>query len=222
MTPKQTQLYWREWAAVRRMNPDADRKALHLQALGVEKSSKQFDNRDLDKVLAVFRGISDPGNLGAQLRAQEGSRARLEHRLSEMMQMLGLYVEDPAGYVAKLVTDRWGVPTGGTMGPDDLSDQPTVRTDRQSGELKEGPSQLHQLVITLWGRLRAMARAEDHSVADMYALSGIRRRRTRGNDGRSTGFGRNARKLPARTRPAVAPRKETPVAVPVGAEEEPF
>lgn len=194
MTPKQKSLYWREWAAVRAAKPDADRHDLHHQALGQPKSSKEFSNADLDKVLAVFRSISDPTNLAAQLKAQNGRRHRLEHRLAELTQCLGLYVEDPAGYVAKMITDRWGAPLGGTMGPDDLSDQPTVRKNRVTEELEEGPSQLHQLVITLWARIRALARAQGHSVPDIFQLAGIRRRQTRGTDDRITSFSSGARK----------------------------
>lgn len=222
MTQRQKFLYFREWRAVQKVDPGADRHALHVRALGHDRSSKDLTNQDLDKVLAVFRAISDPGNLGAQLRAQAGSRSRLEHRLAEITQCLGLFVDDPAGYVAKVVADRWGVPTSGTMGPDDLSDEPILRKHCGTGELKEGPSQLHQLVITLWDRVTKLAKAQDISIADMYALAGIRERQTTDHDGRSTGFGRSARKPKARTKPAVKPRQETPVAVPAGADGDPF
>lgn len=185
MTPKQTQLYWREWAAVRRANPEADRKALHLQALGVEKSSKDFDNRDLDAVLAVFRAISDPGNVGKQLRQQAQERHRLEHRLAEITQCLGVYVDDPAGYVARVVADRWGAPAGGTMGVDDLSEHPRIVRNPRTGELEEKPSQLMQLVMTLWARLQALRRGAKHSLADMYAAAGIPTTRSR-NGGTDT------------------------------------
>jgi hypothetical protein len=179
MTPKQTSLYWREWAAVRAAQPDADRHDLHHQALGAPKSSKEFTNRDLDLVLGVFRAISDPGSLKPQLRQENQERARLEHRLSEITQCLGVYVEDPAGYVAQVVQDRCSVPAGGTLGIDDLSHHPRVVRGRD-GELIEKPSQLLMLVMTLWARLNALRRGRHHSLADMYAAAGIppRKRRT--------------------------------------------
>ena len=177
MTPKQQSLYWREWAAVRAAKPDADRHDLHHQALGAAKSSKDFDNRDLDKVLAVFRSISDPDALKPQLRQANQERARLEHRLSEITQCLGVYVEDPAGYVAKVVQDRCGVPAGGTLGIDDLSHHPRMVRGR-GGELVEKPSQLLQLVMTLWARLNALRRGAHHSLADMYSAAGIPQRRS--------------------------------------------
>lgn len=76
MTGAQTMLYFREVGRVRdvlksRGLPfgDVQRHALHLKALGVRKSSKDFTNADLDKVLAALRAIIEPGNLTAQLRA---------------------------------------------------------------------------------------------------------------------------------------------------------
>lgn len=78
MTAAQTMLYFREWGAVRKhytrqgIDPkmaDSKRHELHRRALGYMKSSKDFTNAEFDKVLAVFRAITQPGNLVAQLRA---------------------------------------------------------------------------------------------------------------------------------------------------------
>ncbi|MBX3732622.1 MAG: hypothetical protein KF791_08515 [Verrucomicrobiae bacterium] len=173
MTPKQTQLYWREWAAVRRADPSADRHEIQARAIGCTRSSKLLTNRDLDLVLGAFRAISDPGSLGPQLRAQNQVRARLEHRLAEITQCLGVYVEDPAGYVARVVSDRRPPSPGGTVGVDDLSHEPRLIRRRASGELLEIPSELLQLVMTLWARLQAMRNARHHSLADMYSAAGI-------------------------------------------------
>jgi len=85
MTPAQTALYFREWGRVRAhylakgIDPkqaDHKRHELHRRALGVDKSSKTFTNADLDKVLAVFRAITEPGNLTAQLRQLEQPEQR--------------------------------------------------------------------------------------------------------------------------------------------------
>lgn len=76
MNRAQTSLYFREWGLVRKwyvvrgIDPkqaDAKRHALHRTALGEDKSSKDFSNRDLDAVLAAFRAVHDGGNLDAQL-----------------------------------------------------------------------------------------------------------------------------------------------------------
>lgn len=88
MTPKQKHLYWREWSAVRHADPTADRHQLHAEALGAPKSSSNFNNEDLDKVLAVFRAISQPWNLNAQLASANQPRKRLLFAIQEQMLML--------------------------------------------------------------------------------------------------------------------------------------
>lgn len=91
MSPAQTSFYFREWGKVRQyftaqgIDPkqaDAKRHELHRRALGAMKSSKDFTNADLDKVLAVFYSITRPADLGAQLRIieqPEERRARTIH-----------------------------------------------------------------------------------------------------------------------------------------------
>lgn len=80
MSPRKTRLYFWEWGRVRDVLKgrgmdgaliESRRHQLHKQALGADKSSKDFTNADLDKVLAAFRAITEPGNLRAQLRALE-------------------------------------------------------------------------------------------------------------------------------------------------------
>lgn len=84
MSPRQTMLYFREVGKVRdvlkaRGLPfgDVQRHALHEKALGEKKSSKDFTNADLDKVLAALQAIYAPGDLKAQLRALEQPEKRL-------------------------------------------------------------------------------------------------------------------------------------------------
>lgn len=80
MNSAQTSLYFREWSLARKhflskgLDPkqaDNKRHELHRRALGRDKSSKDFTNADLDKVLAAFRAVYDGGNLDAQLAALE-------------------------------------------------------------------------------------------------------------------------------------------------------
>jgi hypothetical protein len=91
MTSAQTNLYFFEWGRVRRhflakgIDPkqaDAKRHELHRRALGRARSSKEFTNAELDKVIAVFRAVSDGGNLDAQL-------AQLEQPENRRKLMLG-------------------------------------------------------------------------------------------------------------------------------------
>lgn len=99
MTPKQTSLYWREWAKVRAVYPDADRHDLHHQALGRDKSSRAFTNADLDKVLGVFRAISEPANLTGQLRQMDQPCHRLRWRIRRLC---------PEAYREQIMRDRFG------------------------------------------------------------------------------------------------------------------
>lgn len=64
MNDRQTKLYLRRWGAVRKVlrelgefspkQADAERHVIHIEALGFDKSSKDFTNKDLDKVLDKF------------------------------------------------------------------------------------------------------------------------------------------------------------------------
>ena len=76
MNAAQTNLYFFEWGQVRKFyrskgidakQADNKRHELHRRALGSDRSSKNFSNADLDKVIAVFRAVYDGGNLDAQL-----------------------------------------------------------------------------------------------------------------------------------------------------------
>lgn len=115
MTPRQTSLYFREWGYVRgyckaHRLPEPDRHALHVQALGADKSSKEFTNEDFDKVLAVFRAIHQPANVNAQLRQIREPRKRAEFPFPELFKLLGLYVGDVDAYVASICLDQFGTP----------------------------------------------------------------------------------------------------------------
>ena len=65
MTASQTALYWRTWAKVRKTlieyggfskaDADAERGEITKQALGKDKSSKLFNNKDLDMILDHFQ-----------------------------------------------------------------------------------------------------------------------------------------------------------------------
>lgn len=169
MTTAQTKLYWREWAAVRRQQPDADRHAIHEHALGRDVSSKSLTNHQFDHVLAAFRAISRPAALAPQVRALRQPRTRLAHRIQELQEALAVYVDDVHAYVASIIKDKFGrahphrrVP----VGIDDLSDKPSGRVDR-NGQLIEGPSQLLQLAITLDRALQQKRKAAGHTREDL-------------------------------------------------------
>jgi hypothetical protein len=101
MTPKQTALYWREWAACRRalialghQGDDTQRRALQRNALGERTiSSKALTNDQFDAVLAKFRSYSQPDDLDAQLRQidqPEQRAADLRERIASLSERCGI------------------------------------------------------------------------------------------------------------------------------------
>lgn len=105
MTAKQNSLYWREWGAVVRYCkandlPAPDRHALHVAALGADRSHLAFTNEDFDRVLAEFRAHSRPDDLAAQLRQLSQPRIRLKYAVNALA--------PAAEYWAKIARDRFG------------------------------------------------------------------------------------------------------------------
>jgi hypothetical protein len=104
VSPAQTALYFREWGAVRAhfvargIDPkqaDAKRHELHRKALGVDKSSKDFTNADLDKVLSAFWAITKPADLNAQLRQQDQGEQRMSKLLGDARSLASRCVSKP-------------------------------------------------------------------------------------------------------------------------------
>ena len=104
MTPLQTRLYWREWSRARERfiglgftsaQADAKRHDLHTKALGKAKSSKSFNNADLDKVLAAFRAVWDDANLDAQLRAEDQPERRRIALQQRCYRAVETFITDP-------------------------------------------------------------------------------------------------------------------------------
>ncbi len=97
MTHAQTMKYFREWGLVRAhfiakgIDPkqaENKRHQLHKQALGMDKSSKDFTNADLDKVLAAFYAITRPADLNAQLRQLDQPELRRQEYWARVLDIL--------------------------------------------------------------------------------------------------------------------------------------
>lgn len=153
MTDAQTRLYWREWSLAREWyrshgkgtsQADEMRHTIHARALGREKSSKDFTNPDLDKVLAAFRAVHDGGNLEAQLRAEDQPVLRTQALIANVRE------------VAKGCVDREGMEDAYLNGLTKKVFQ--VNTYK---ELREG--QLSQLRGILFQRLAQIRRARSRA-----------------------------------------------------------
>jgi len=86
MSPLQTRLYWREWAACKKAlrrhgyagdELEPQRHRIHIEALGTDVSSKALTNAQFDAVLSVFRAYTRPADLAEQLRIIDQPEQRL-------------------------------------------------------------------------------------------------------------------------------------------------
>ena len=78
------------------------RHACHIVAFGRDKSSADLSNAELDRILALFRLLADPDDLGAMLAWQspaEGQRKRLLHFIRH---------ECVESYVAEVCRQKFG------------------------------------------------------------------------------------------------------------------
>lgn len=96
MTDAQQGLYLREWGKVRVIlrrtlapqEADAQRHAMHIAALGEDKSSKLFTHADLDKVLKEFRAISQPANFTTQVALECMAATRKRWTIAHLLAAL--------------------------------------------------------------------------------------------------------------------------------------
>jgi hypothetical protein len=123
MSPKQQGWYWREWAAVRRAMPDADRHAFHARALGKDKSSKLLTNKDFDLVMAEFWKVTHPESLNKQMRQQDQTRNRAMFTVRSF----------PELYVARICMSKYG-----TRDPEHLNLEQLCQLAMTLNKRKEG------------------------------------------------------------------------------------
>ena len=129
MTPRQEALYWREWAAVRRVLPGMSaqktenemRHWLTQQALGVDKPHKAFTNLDFDRWLSVARGYTRMDDLGEQLRLIEQPLQRCLFACNALLNILKIEFPGREAYlrtIYKRVQARREQPTDLEQIPD--------------------------------------------------------------------------------------------------------
>lgn len=86
--------YWREWAAVLKADPRANRSALTIKALGNDKPEVQFNDMEFVKVLDVFRAISRPVDLLSGVEAESLRKAHLIIVVRRLATRLGSKILD--------------------------------------------------------------------------------------------------------------------------------
>ncbi len=173
MSPRQTALYFREWGYVRgyckrHRQPEPDRHELHRQALGYDKSSKEFTNAEFDKVLGVFRSMSMPGSVNSQVRQLEEPRTRKLGKIRELLKCIALYIDDAEGYAREIIRDTVNRGSAQQVSAiEDLSEHPPG-PDR--------PSPLDKLIMDLSRALngkRGFRATAGDSLHDMNLKAGL-------------------------------------------------
>jgi hypothetical protein len=159
MNPAQNALYWREWHAVVAAckaagRPTPERAELHSWA-DAPASSKVFSRDDLTRVLEVFRRVSQPASLGAQMQLLKQRRAGVER----IKKCLAIYLQGKPGAQA-WAADRY-------VG--------SILADRFGGKLMDAldATELEQLRNTLAGAVQRKRKAAGHSVHEMRMLAGV-------------------------------------------------
>ena len=176
--------YW--WpAACRAQGWDKDDRDLRLRVLSDAvkrplESASDLDNRgDIDDVKSHLQALTD--NLAAAVETGDrtiGEARRLRHViLAEKIPCLALYEENSAGYLQTIITGlvRWNKTDRPTRPPtlDDLDAKPTFKRRPPVYELREGPSQLAQALMTINARLHAKRKAAGHTIHDMKVAAKV-------------------------------------------------
>ncbi|MDE2099079.1 MAG: hypothetical protein KGL39_17630 [Patescibacteria group bacterium] len=190
LSKSQQQRFWREWAAACRAQGwtradgwseaqiDSQRHQL-LQECGFDSLTEVDRTAGFDKVLAALQTLQSL--LDGALEAEDptiGESRRIRHVIvTELLPCLALYEPSPTGYLQTVITGhiRWNKTDRPARPPtlEDLTTQPIVRREPPCYELKAGPSQLHQVLMTLTARLDAKRREFGHTVHDMRRGAGL-------------------------------------------------
>lgn len=174
-------------ACKRQSLPEPDRHELHRRALGANKSSKLFTNRDLDRVIAEFRSISRPSSLGAQIRQLNQEKTRLLWNITNRQSaLLAACMDAPdemqrrfaaETYIASVARDKFGTA--------DLT-QLSAEADQKS--------QLEMLRDTIDARINSLRGELGWSIHDLHQraemacpCAGCRKARSEGNSGAANG-----------------------------------
>lgn len=191
LSPPQVQRFWREWAkSCKTMNwtraaglsadeIDAKRKEL-LQRCSFDSLTKVDRVDGFTKVLnelLVLQGVSLQAGMEAEDPTINRARTLRHHILTELVPCLELYVADVRGYLASIMEDKnrwWKIDRPAReMTLMDLDAKPVYRTDKNTGELKEWPSQLEQMRYTLTSRLNTLRGAAGDTIHEMKTKAGL-------------------------------------------------
>jgi hypothetical protein len=116
MTPAQQAKYFAEWGQLRDVlrargltsaQCEQYRRDLTRRAIGIEKSSKELTNPELDKVLALIAAERAPADFNAQIRLQDSPEKRFSMLLARV-EALAEHMDLPTHYVDGIARRMFG------------------------------------------------------------------------------------------------------------------
>lgn len=109
MTSCQKRYYFSLWGKCRKVlisrgyspkEADEERHQIHLETLGIDKSSKDLTNADFSKIIAAFKATIHPDDLQAQLDAQSEESRRYIYGIRK--------AGFPEPYIIAISRDKFG------------------------------------------------------------------------------------------------------------------
>lgn len=186
LTKLQVSAFWRLWASACRaqgwVRPvmtsaeiDAQRKEV-LRRMGFESLHLVDRGAGFGRVKAELELLAGRVSGAIESDHPEMDQARrLRWVLDQDVLCLQVYLGDSAvGYVEQIARDKFDFPRLAPVDMDLLGTDPTFRTDRKTGRVVEGPSQLEQLLMTVHARLDGMRKEAGHTIHEMHARAGTR------------------------------------------------
>jgi hypothetical protein len=184
LTKSQLSRFWREWAGIVKKNgwdsttADQRRKDL-LSRCGFTSLTLVDTRAGFDRVLAELGAERDDLKRTAEIADPTIGEARRLRQVirAEILPCLALYEPDPERYLQAVIADkiRWSKTDKPTRPPtiDDLTATPTYRRVPPCFSLKEFPSQLEQVLMTLNARLHSKRKAHGDTIHDMRTRAGF-------------------------------------------------
>lgn len=189
LSKAQVQTFWRLWAQAAQAQGWTREAGLNAAAINAKRkeflarlgfdSLTKVDRTDgftrVKNELLVLVGTSLKAGLEVNDPTLNKARNYRHLILNELSPCLGVYVADVTGYLTAIMEDKnrwWKIDRPACdITLEDLNAQPIFR--RVKGELKEFPSQLEQLVMTLSARLNVLRNKTGDTIHEMKLKAGV-------------------------------------------------
>jgi hypothetical protein len=180
MTPKQrVRLQADLWPkACEAQGWDSSDRAKKLEVIGkilghtITTTNEILTNDDFDLVKRELGYLADNVQSTKEtLNPAEGRARRLREQIQDQVKCLGLYHPNPRGYLQTIVYDKFSK-LGWGAGIDTLTADPIFRPNSE-GVMKEGPSQLDQIVMAMGRGIQMRRKAAGDSVHTMKIKAGV-------------------------------------------------